>query len=66
MNLFQNLQETKHQITIVDAHGCILVHLRRRNLPGPPIQYPISNGTIFSEEESGTNGISSVFLWKNQ
>ena len=59
MNLFQYLRETKHQITIVDAHGCILDTIFDDGTSqAPPIQYPISNGTIFSEEESGTNGIS--------
>lgn len=67
MNLFQYLRETKHQITIVDAHGCILDTIFDDGTSqAPPIQYPISNGTIFSEEESGTNGFLSVFLWKNQ
>ena len=38
MNLFQYLRETKHQITIVDAHGCILdtkMCIRDRNQPAP-------------------------------
>jgi len=50
MNLFQYLRETKHQITIVDAHGCIRSAMEpysQRKSP-VPTEFP------------------SVFLWKNQ
>ena len=59
LNLFQYLRETQHQITIVDANGCILDTIFDDGTSqAPPVQYRISNGTLFSEEEAGTNGIA--------
>ncbi len=59
LNLFQYLRETEHQITIVDASGCILDTIFDDGTSqAPPFQYRISNGTLFSEKEAGTNGIS--------
>ena len=48
MNLFQYLQETKHQITIVDAHGCILDTIFDDGTSqAPPIQYPNIHQSYF-------------------
>lgn len=58
-NLFQYLRETGHQITIVDRNGCILDTIFDDSLPQEtPLQFRISNGTLFSEETAGTNGIA--------
>lgn len=58
-NLFQYLRESGHQITIVDRNSCILdtIFDDTANHERPP-QFRISNGSLFSEEEAGTNGIA--------
>lgn len=62
-NLFQYLREAEHQITIVDKSGCILDTIFDDTAsPVSPSQYRISNGSLFSEEKSGTNGIALSLL----
>ena len=62
-NLFQYLREAEHQITIVDKNGCILDTIFDDTAsPELPSQFRISNGSLFSENASGTNGIALCLL----